>query len=105
MRGVVRMRPARAWTSSAFSAEVDGVSHALTHKECAVLRSWPVASAEAVSRDEILDRACRRTSSPLRAPSIISSWARKLIEPDANEPRLIRSIRGVGYLLTEVLHD
>jgi DNA-binding response OmpR family regulator len=30
---------------------------------------------------------------------------RKLVETDAAEPRLIRSIRGVGYLLTEIQRD
>jgi DNA-binding response OmpR family regulator len=30
---------------------------------------------------------------------------RKLVETDRSEPRLIRSIRGVGYLLTEIRRD
>jgi DNA-binding response OmpR family regulator len=30
---------------------------------------------------------------------------RKLIEVDAGDPRVIRSIRGVGYLLTEIHRD
>jgi DNA-binding response OmpR family regulator len=30
---------------------------------------------------------------------------RRLVEPDVDEPRVIRSIRGVGYLLTEATHE
>ena len=37
MRGQVRIGRARV-DFERFSAEVDGESHALTHKECAVLR-------------------------------------------------------------------
>jgi len=105
MRGVVRIGRARV-DFERFSAEVDGVSHALTHKECAVLRLLASRVGKAVSRDEILDRAWSAEEFPTsRTVDNFIVRLRKLIEPDANEPRLIRSIRGVGYLLTEVLHD
>jgi DNA-binding response OmpR family regulator len=105
MRGIVRIGRAHV-DFERFSAEVDGVSHALTHKECAVLRLLASRVGKAVSRDEILDRAWSADEFPTsRTVDNFIVRLRKLVEPDPDEPRLIRSIRGVGYLLTEVLHD
>jgi DNA-binding response OmpR family regulator len=89
-----------------FSAEVDGEQHALTHKECAVLRLLASRAGKAVSRDEILDRAWSADEFPTsRTVDNFIVRLRKLVEPEAGEPRVIRSIRGVGYLLTEVVRD
>jgi two-component system, OmpR family, alkaline phosphatase synthesis response regulator PhoP len=86
-----------------FSATVDGASVALTHKECAVLRLLAERVGRAVSRDEILDRAWSADEFPTsRTVDNFIVRLRKLIEFDAADPRVIRSIRGVGYLLTEV---
>ncbi len=80
-----------------------GVSHALTHKECAVLRLLASRAGKAVSRDEILDKAWSADEFPTsRTVDNFIVRLRKLVEPDADEPRVIRSIRGVGYLLTEL---
>ena len=105
MRGVVRIGRARV-DFERFSAEADGRSHALTHKECAVLRLLASRVGKAVSRDEILDRAWSADEFPTsRTVDNFIVRLRRLVEPDADEPRVIRSIRGVGYLLTEVLHE
>jgi two-component system alkaline phosphatase synthesis response regulator PhoP len=86
-----------------FSATVDGDSVALTHKECAVLRLLAERVGKAVSRDEILDRAWSADEFPTsRTVDNFIVRLRKLIELDASDPRVIRSIRGVGYLLTEI---
>jgi two-component system alkaline phosphatase synthesis response regulator PhoP len=86
-----------------FSATVQGESVALTHKECAVLRLLAERVGKAVSRDEILDRAWSADEFPTsRTVDNFIVRLRKLIELDAADPRVIRSIRGVGYLLTEV---
>jgi two-component system, OmpR family, alkaline phosphatase synthesis response regulator PhoP len=86
-----------------FSASVQGESVALTHKECAVLRLLAERVGKAVSRDEILDRAWSADEFPTsRTVDNFIVRLRKLIEADAADPRVIRSIRGVGYLLTEV---
>jgi two-component system alkaline phosphatase synthesis response regulator PhoP len=86
-----------------FSAQVKGESVALTHKECAVLRLLAERVGKAVSRDEILDRAWSPEEFPTsRTVDNFIVRLRKLIEPDAADPRVIRSIRGVGYLLTEI---
>jgi two-component system alkaline phosphatase synthesis response regulator PhoP len=86
-----------------FSATVNGQSVALTHKECAVLRLLAERVGKAVSRDEILDRAWSADEFPTsRTVDNFIVRLRKLIEADAADPRVIRSIRGVGYLLTEI---
>jgi two-component system alkaline phosphatase synthesis response regulator PhoP len=86
-----------------FSATVDGDSQALTHKECAVLRLLSERVGKAVSRDEILDRAWSADEFPTsRTVDNFIVRLRKLVESDAADPRVIRSIRGVGYLLTEL---
>jgi len=86
-----------------FSASVDDNSVALTHKECAVLRLLAERVGKAVSRDEILDRAWSADEFPTsRTVDNFIVRLRKLIELDAADPRVIRSIRGVGYLLTEI---
>ena len=86
-----------------FIATVDGETLALTHKECAVLRLLAERVGKAVSRDEILDRAWSADEFPTsRTVDNFIVRLRKLVEADPADPRVIRSIRGVGYLLTEI---
>jgi two-component system alkaline phosphatase synthesis response regulator PhoP len=102
IRGQVRIGRARV-DFERFSASVDGDSVALTHKECSVLRLLAERVGKAVSRDEILDRAWSADEFPTsRTVDNFIVRLRKLIEVDAADPRVIRSIRGVGYLLTEI---
>ena len=87
-------------------ALTDGESQSLTHKECAVLRLLAERAGKAVSRDEILDRAWSADEFPTsRTVDNFIVRLRKLVELDAADPRVIRSIRGGGYLLTEVHRD
>jgi len=86
-----------------FSASVEGESRPLTHKECSVLRMLAERVGKAVSRDEILDRAWSADEFPTsRTVDNFIVRLRKLVESDPTDPRVIRSIRGVGYLLTEL---
>ncbi len=105
MRGQVRIGRALV-DFERFSATLDGESRALTHKECAVLRLLAERAGKAVSRDEILDRAWSADEFPTsRTVDNFIVRLRKLIEFDAADPRVIRSIRGVGYLLTEITRE
>ncbi len=105
VRGTLRIGRAQV-DFERFSALVDGEHHALTHKECAVLRLLASRAGKAVSRDEILDRAWSADEFPTsRTVDNFIVRLRRLVEADAAEPRVIRSIRGVGYLLTEVGRD
>ena len=102
MRGQVRIGRALV-DFERFSATVGDDNIALTHKECAVLRLLAERVGKAVSRDEILDRAWSTDEFPTsRTVDNFIVRLRKLIETDAADPRVIRSIRGVGYLLTEI---
>jgi len=105
MRG--RVRIGRALVDfERFSATVGTDNVALTHKECAVLRLLAERVGKAVSRDEILDRAWSTDEFPTsRTVDNFIVRLRKLIEVDAADPRVIRSIRGVGYLLTEASRE
>jgi len=102
MRGQVRIGRATV-DFERFLATVNGDTQALTHKECAVLRLLAERIGKAVSRDEILDRAWSADEYPTsRTVDNFIVRLRKLVEIDAADPRVIRSIRGVGYLLTEM---
>jgi two-component system alkaline phosphatase synthesis response regulator PhoP len=105
MRGQVRIGRALV-DFERFIATVDGETQSLTHKECAVLRLLAERAGKAVSRDEILDRAWSEEEFPTsRTVDNFIVRLRKLVEVDAADPRVIRSIRGVGYLLTEIGRD
>jgi DNA-binding response OmpR family regulator len=105
MRGQVRIGRALV-DFERFSATVDGENRALTHKECSVLRLLAERVGRAVSRDEILDRAWSADEFPTsRTVDNFIVRLRKLVEVNAADPRVIRSIRGVGYLLTELQRE
>jgi DNA-binding response OmpR family regulator len=88
-----------------FTATSGGVTHRLTHKECAVLRLLLEQAGRAVSRDEILSRAWAQDDFPTeRTVDNFILRLRKLVERDPAHPATIRSIRGVGYQL-ENAHD
>lgn len=79
---------------------VEGLSAPLTHKECAVLTLLLEKRGAVLTRDEILDRAWAQDEFP--TPRTVDNFIlrlRRLIEPDSGEPRVIRSVRGVGYQL------
>jgi len=88
-------------------ARVDGETLSLTHKECAVLTLLLEKQGAVLARDEILDRAWAEDEFP--TPRTVDNFIvrlRKLIEPDPGDPRVIRSVRGVGYQLdTEAVRD
>ncbi len=80
--------------------EVDGKRLPLSHKECTLLKLLYEKRGTVVSRDEILDLVWSEDEYP--TPRTVDNFIvrlRKLIEPDAETPTLIRSVRGVGYVL------
>jgi len=83
-----------------YEIAVDGEKHHLSHKECALLKLLYEKRGQVVSRDEILDVVWSEDEYP--TPRTIDNFVlrlRKLIEPDANTPSVIRSVRGIGYLM------
>ena len=78
----------------------DGQKHHLSHKECALLKLLFEKRGQVVSRDEILNLIWSEDEYP--TPRTIDNFVlrlRKLVEPDMNTPTVIRSVRGIGYLL------
>ncbi len=78
----------------------DGNKYQLSHKECALLKLLFEKRGQVVSRDEILNLVWSEDEYP--TPRTIDNFIlrlRRLIEPDPENPLLIRSVRGVGYIL------
>jgi two-component system alkaline phosphatase synthesis response regulator PhoP len=85
---------------SEFQAIVEGQAQPLTHKEVALLRLLLERKGKVVSRDEILNQVWGEAEFP--SPRTIDNFImrlRRLIEVDAENPQIIKSIRGVGYQL------
>jgi two-component system, OmpR family, alkaline phosphatase synthesis response regulator PhoP len=88
-----------------FTARVGDQVQPLTHKECAVLKLLVERAGNAVTRDQILDRAWSPDEFPTqRTVDNFIVRLRRLVEKDPARPRSILSIRGVGYRLEE-RHD
>ena len=85
-----------------FEARVQGVSHSLTHKEIALLKLLYERRGNVVSRDDILNQVWSETEFPTaRTVDNFIMRLRRLVEIDPENPQVIKSVRGVGYLLTE----
>ena len=84
-----------------FEAEVDGTAHSLTHKEAALLKLLVDRQGAVVSRDEILNHVWSENEFPTsRTIDNFIMRLRRLVEADAENPQIIKSVRGVGYQLT-----
>ena len=85
-----------------FEAVVGEERHALTHKECALLRLLVERRGQVVSRDQILNEVWSEDDFPTsRTVDNFVLRLRRLVEPRPAEPQFIRSVRGVGYQLFE----
>lgn len=82
------------------SAERDGQSTVLSPREAALLRFLVARRGSVVTRDEILDEVWARDEYP--TPRTIDNFImklRRLVEPDIENPTVIRTVWGVGYQL------
>jgi two-component system alkaline phosphatase synthesis response regulator PhoP len=83
-----------------FEAESDGKTHSLTHKEAALLKLLVDRRGAVVSRDEILNHVWSENEFPTsRTIDNFVLRLRRLVEADAENPTVIKSVRGVGYQL------
>jgi two-component system alkaline phosphatase synthesis response regulator PhoP len=84
-----------------FVATVDGQELALSQKEAMILRYLWERAGEVVDRAEILDRCWGYEAFPTtRTIDNFIVRLRRVLEPDARNPRYIHTVRGVGYRLT-----
>lgn len=87
-------------TARSLSGE-DGGAIELTTAEFNLLELFVRRPARVLSRDTIMDLLKGHTWSPLdRSIDTLIGRLRKKIEPDAEAPTLIKTVRGVGYVLT-----
>ena len=85
---------------SRFEVQVGDESHSLTHKESALLKLLLERRGKVVSRDEILNHVWSEDEFPTsRTIDNFIMRLRRLIEDNAEQPNVIKSVRGVGYQL------
>ncbi len=78
---------------------VDGVVVETTHKEFEVLLFLATSPRQVFSREQLLDQVWD-SSSEWQDPATVTEHIRRIrkrIEPDPNNPRWIRTVRGAGY--------
>lgn len=79
--------------------DVEGNYLPLTSMEYDLLRVFVEHPNKVLNRDQLLDLAHNRSWDPFdRSIDVRITRLRKKIEPDPNNPRLIKTIRGVGYV-------
>ncbi len=87
---------------AAFQISHDIEFGTLTHKECALLKLLYERKGQVVSRDDILNLVWSTDDFP--TPRTVDNFILKLrrwIEPQPDQPTIIKSIRGVGYQLND----
>lgn len=78
----------------------DGDEVPLTSGEFDLLAALLEAPGRALSRDHLLDRVYGRSATPFdRAIDMLVSRLRRKIEPDPENPSLIKTVRNAGYIL------
>lgn len=76
-----------------------GVEHPLTTSEFGLLKAFAENPRRVLSRDRLLDLAGARDPEAFdRAIDVRITRIRRKIEPDADAPAYIRTVRGAGYM-------
>lgn len=77
----------------------DGSEIPLTHMEFDLLRVFATRPNRVLSRDDILNLTQNRDWDPFdRSVDIRIARLRRKVEPDPAQPRVIRTVRGAGYM-------
>ena len=83
----------------------DGRDIPLTSGEFALLHAFVEQAGQVLSRDQLMTRLHGRDAGPFdRSIDVQIGRLRKKIEADPAQPRLIKSIRGTGYLFAATAH-
>lgn len=81
--------------------DADGNEHALTNSEFNLLKAFVDHPKRVLSRERLLDLANARDIDAFdRAIDVRITRIRKKIEPDPGNPRVIRTVRGAGYVFS-----
>jgi DNA-binding response OmpR family regulator len=78
-----------------------GTEHSLTTSEFNLLKAFAENPRRVLSRERLLDLANARDPDAFdRAIDVRVTRIRRKVEPDPGEPRIIRTIRGAGYMFS-----
>ena len=78
---------------------VSGKRRVLTHHEFELLATLARAAGRVLSRDQILEALKGEAEAFDRSIDVHIAKLRAKLEPDPKEPRYIKTVRGVGYML------
>ena len=79
----------------------EGVEHPLTSSEFHLLKAFAENPRRVMTRERLLDLANARDPDAFdRAIDVRITRIRKKVEPDPNHPRIIRTVRGAGYVFS-----
>ena len=79
----------------------DGTEHPLTTSEFNLLKAFAENPKRVMSRERLLDLANARDPDAFdRAIDVRITRIRRKIEPDPDHPRIIRTVRGAGYVFS-----
>jgi DNA-binding response OmpR family regulator len=79
----------------------EGVEHPLTTSEFTLLKAFAENPKRVLTRERLLDMANARDPEAFdRAIDVRIVRIRRKIEPDPNRPRIIKTVRGAGYVFS-----
>ena len=79
----------------------NGVEHPLTTSEFSLLKAFAENPKRVMSRERLLDLANARDPDAFdRAIDVRITRIRRKVEPDPEHPRIIRTVRGAGYVFS-----
>ncbi|WP_108661566.1 response regulator [Acuticoccus kandeliae] len=79
----------------------EGIEHALTASEFSLLKAFAENPRRVLSRERLLDLAQARDAEAFdRAIDVRITRIRRKIEPEPARPRIIKTVRGGGYVFT-----
>lgn len=104
--GGFRFDGLRLLPSSRRLIDRDGNEVVLTSGEFALLQTLLERPNQVLTRDQLMNRMHGRDAGPFdRAIDVKIGRLRRKIEIDASRPRLIKSVRGAGYVLTATVQS
>lgn len=81
---------------------VNGKAHHLTPKECRLLATFMQHAGKILSREFLMHQVWDTDyTDDTRTLEVHVSWLRKKIEENPNNPQLILTVRGVGYMFSD----
>jgi len=101
-KGRVEFGPCTLDLDGARLFDQDGEEVPITSMEFSLLKVFANNRGRVLNRDQLLDQAHDRDWDPFdRSIDIRISRLRRKIEPNAQKPEVIRTVRGIGYIFGE----